>query len=75
MLIACRSFYCTVSNGSLSKACAETVGSRRHWLGKAANVSLVQLLILFILQENMVSVQRVLGVVGRIDSGQARAVI
>jgi hypothetical protein len=70
MLIACRPFDCTVSNGSLSEACAETVGARRHWLGKAANMSLVQLLVLFILQENMVSVQQILDVVRRIDRGE-----
>jgi len=49
-----RSFDCTVSNGSLSNTCAETVRgrcSRRYWLGKAANVPLVHLFVLLILQE------------------------
>jgi hypothetical protein len=56
-LIARRSFDCTVSNGSLSNTCA--VGnrcSRWYWLGKAANVPVMHLFVLFILQENMVRV-------------------
>jgi hypothetical protein len=58
-LIACRSFDRALSNVPLSNACSETVGggcSRREWLGKAANVPLMQIFLLFILQKNMVRV-------------------